>query len=79
MMADRKNTEQGKSFGAAAGAQSETQPPRNDVKEQRGGPQEDQISGQTAKGAQNQAKENRNPQGNDPDRNQSGRQEGNTF
>jgi len=29
----------------------ETQPPRNDLKEQRGGRQEDQITGQTEKGA----------------------------
>lgn len=31
----------------------ETQPPRNDVKEQRGGPQDNQITGQTEKGADN--------------------------
>lgn len=32
----------------------ETQPPRNDIKEQRGGPQDNQITGQTEKGARNQ-------------------------
>ena len=45
-----------------------TQPPRNDVKEQRGGEQADQISGETEKGAHNQEMKNRNPQGNPPDR-----------
>jgi len=45
-----------------------TQPPRNDVKEQRGGEQADQISGETQKGAHNQTMENRNPQGNPEDR-----------
>jgi hypothetical protein len=59
--------------------QAGTQPPRNDVTEQRGGLQADQLSGETEKGAQNQAKKNRNPQGNDPDQNQSARQKGNTF
>jgi hypothetical protein len=76
-MANEKNTDRDQSAGAAA-KQAGTQPPRNDVIEQRGGPQADQISGETDKGAQNQAKENRNPQGNDPDRNQSARQEGDT-
>ena len=79
MMADEKNTAQGQSADAAAAKQAGTQPPRNDVKEQRGGPQTDQIIGETDKGAQNQAKENRNPQGNDPDQNQSARQKGNSF
>jgi hypothetical protein len=39
----------------------ETQPPRNDVKEQRGGKQEDQITGQTEEGAHNQEMKGRNP------------------
>lgn len=60
-----------KSRTAAAGAQAQT-----DVKTQRGGEQSDQISGETRKGAHNQEMENRNPQGNKPDRNQSARQEG---
>ena len=47
---------------------AETQPPRNDVKERRGGPQTDQITGQTEKGAHSQAMKGRNPQGNEPDR-----------
>jgi hypothetical protein len=42
----------------------ETQPPRNDVKEQRGGPQADQITGQTDKGAHNRDIKGRNPQAN---------------
>jgi hypothetical protein len=45
----------------------ETQPRRNDVKEQRGGPQDNQITGQVEKGAQNQTMKGRNPQGNPPD------------
>jgi hypothetical protein len=38
----------------------ETQPPRNDIKEQRGGPQDNQITGQTEKGARNQASKEQN-------------------
>ena len=84
-MADEKNANQDKSFGAAAGAQSEgssaaqQQQQQGNVTAQRGGPQSDQISGQTQKGAHNQEMENRNPQGNKPDQNQSARQEGNKF
>ena len=66
-MADEKNTNQGLSSDAAAAKQAGTQPPRHDVTEQRGGTQADQLVGETSEGAQNQAKENRNPQGNDPD------------
>jgi len=43
---------------------SETQPPRNDLKEQRGGPQSDQRIGETDKGAHNQEAKGKNPQGN---------------
>jgi hypothetical protein len=39
----------------------ETQPPRNDISEQRGGPQSDQRVGQTDKGARNQETKGRNP------------------
>ena len=78
-MADEKNSDQGLSSEAAAAKQAGTQPPRGDVTEQRGGVQEDQLSGETQKGAHNQEMENRNPQGNKADRNQSDRQEGNTF
>jgi hypothetical protein len=39
----------------------ETQPPRNDIKEQRAGPQSDQRVGQTDKGAHNQEAKGRNP------------------
>ena len=46
----------------------ETQPPRNDVKEQRGGPQTDQRVGQTDKGSHNQEAKGRNPQGNKSER-----------
>ncbi len=45
----------------------ETQPPRDDVKEQRGGPQDNQITGQVEEGAHNQTMKGRNPQGNPPD------------
>lgn len=45
----------------------QTQPPRDDVKEQRGGPQDNQLTGQTEKGAHNQEMQGRNPQGNKPD------------
>ena len=78
-MADEKNTNQGLSSDEAAAKQAGTQPPRNDATEQKGGPQADQISGETSAGAQNQAKENRNPQGNDPEQNRSARQKGDTF
>ena len=43
---------------------AETQPPRNDLKEQRGGPQTDQRVGETDKGAHNQDARGRNQQGN---------------
>ena len=46
----------------------ETQPPRVDVKEQRGGPQENQVSGQKEKGARDQEAKGKNPQGNAKDR-----------
>jgi hypothetical protein len=46
----------------------ETQPPRVDVKEQRGGPQDNQISGQTEKGARNDEAKEKNPQRSEPDR-----------
>lgn len=45
----------------------ETKPPRNDVKEARGGEQTDQITGQTEEGAHNQTMRGRNPQGNPPE------------
>jgi hypothetical protein len=45
----------------------ETHPQRNDIKEQRGGPQDNQLTGQTEKGAHNQEMKGRNPQGNKPD------------
>lgn len=78
-MADENNTNQGQSGRTIAAKQAGTQPPRGDVKEQRGGAQADQISGETQKGAQNQETQNRNPQGNKANQNQSDRQEGETF
>jgi hypothetical protein len=78
-MADEKNANQDKSFGAAAGAQAEGTGPQEDVKAVRGGPQSDQITGQTEKGAHNQEMENRNPQGNKPDRNRSAGQQDNKL
>ena len=59
---------------AAAGAQSSA-PVTQDateaeaIKQQRGGPQEDQLSGETQKGAHNSEMRGANPQGNKPDRN----------
>ena len=41
----------------------ETQPKRNDIKEQRGGSQSDQRVGETEKGAHNQKPKGKNPQG----------------
>ena len=78
-MAESKNANQDKSFGAAAGAQAGGPTPQEDVKAKRGGKQSDQISGETQKGAENQEMETRNPQGNKPDRNQSARQQGNKL
>ena len=82
-MANEKNLNQPnqpneeKAVGAAAGTPNQTD--AQSLKAQRGGEQSDQITGQTSKGAENQSKENRNPSFNDPDRNQSGRQEGNEL
>ncbi len=59
-MADEKDTKQGLSAEAAAAKQAGTQPARGDAAEQRGGEQADQISGETAKGAHNQERQNRN-------------------
>jgi hypothetical protein len=42
----------------------ETQPRRNDLKEQKGGPQADQRAGEVERGAHNQKAKGRNPQGN---------------
>jgi hypothetical protein len=65
------------SSDAEAAKDAGTQPPRGDVKEQRGGEQADQISGETQKGAHNQEMKGRNPQGNKANQNQSDRQEDN--
>ena len=75
--ADEKSTNQNLSSEEAAAKEAGTQPPRGDVREQRGGEQSDQISGETQKGAHNQEMENRNPRGNKANQNQSDRQEGN--
>ena len=72
-MAGEKNRDQEQTDQAAAAKRAGTQPPRGDVTEQRGGVQADQIGGETAKGAHNQDKENRNPQGNNPNQSQSSR------
>lgn len=45
----------------------ETQPPRNDIKEQRGGPQTNQDTGETDKRAHNQDMKGKNPQGDKSD------------
>jgi hypothetical protein len=41
----------------------ETHPSRNDLEEQRGGSQDNQITGQTERGAENQDNKGRNPPG----------------
>jgi hypothetical protein len=69
-----------KSMSAAAGAQSAPYSPdarsTQDVKAQRGGVQEDQLSGETQKGAHNQEMRGANPQGNKQQPNQGTRREG---
>ena len=70
-MANEKSTNQNLSADAETARQAGTQPPRGDVKEQRGGEQADQLSGETQKGANNQEMKGRNPQGNKANRNQS--------
>ena len=39
----------------------ETQPPRSDLNEQRGGPQDNQITGETERGARNQVMKGQPP------------------
>ena len=76
-MADEENEggpAGGKAQAAAAGAAFTTESQKSTA--QRGGPQEDQLAGETDKGAHNQAEENRNPSGGEPDGNQQARQEG---
>ncbi len=78
-MADEKNTrhdgpDEAKTMGAAAGAAYATE--SQNMKAQRGGPQEDQLAGETDRGAHNQTNENRNPSGNAPDQNRHARLEG---
>ncbi len=78
---------EGAAAGAAVGAQGSANNPPNatnaqavqDIKAQRGGPQEDQLSGETEKGAHNNESRGANPDGNKPNQNQSGRQKGNTL
>jgi hypothetical protein len=81
-MADEKNMNQdapneGKALGAAAGAPFATE--SQNTKAQRGGPQEDQLAGETESGAHTQTNENRNPSGNAPNQNRQARQEGNKL
>ena len=78
-MAGERDADQNLDSAEAAAKQAGTQPPRGDAKEQRGGEQTDQITGETAKGAHNQEMKGRNPQGNKANQNQSDRQEGDSF
>ena len=78
-MADEKSANENLNSEEAAAKEAGTQPPRGDVTEQRGGEQSDQLSGETQKGAHNQEMQNRNPQGNKANQNQSDRQEGDTL
>ncbi|HVG28772.1 MAG TPA: hypothetical protein VM864_03535 [Pyrinomonadaceae bacterium] len=76
----RTPNDEPKRMGAAAGAQYDSDArSTQDVKAQRGGVQEDQLSGETQKGAHNQEMRGENPQGNQPDENRSARQKGDTF
>ena len=59
----RKQSMQNQTHGKKEPEYAETQPRRDDVKEQRGGPQADQVAGEADKGAHNQAMKGRNPQG----------------
>jgi hypothetical protein len=67
----RQNPDRERAVGAAAGASYE-QTEAQALKAQRGGEQEDQIAGETAEGAQNQQRQNRNPSGHDPEGNAEG-------
>lgn len=67
----QQNPNRERAVGAAAGAAFE-QPEAQELKAQPGGVQEDQIAGETDRGAQNQPRQNRNPSGQDPDRNDEG-------
>lgn len=78
-MADEKSANENLSSEQAAAKEAGTQPQRGDVTEQRGGEQSDQLSGETQKGAHNQEMQNRNPQGNKANQNQSDRQEGDSL
>ena len=65
---NQQNPNEERAVGAAAGAPNQTD--AQNLKAQSGGLQEDQITGQTSEGAFNQSRENRNPSGNKPERNQ---------
>lgn len=84
-MADDEHprTNESKSMGAAAGAQSapvtQNATEEQATRQQRGGPQEDQLSGETERGAHNNEMRGANPQGNKPDRNRSARRKGDKF
>jgi len=70
-MPDEDNTNSAKGDKAKL-EYAETQPPRNDLKEQRGGSQSDQRVGQKDEGAHNQKMMGRNPQGTDSRGNRDG-------
>ena len=88
-MADDREQQQvpgAREVGAAAAAGAQPHAPvaqdatgAQAIKQQRGGRQEDQLSGETQKGAHNDETRGANPQGNKPDRNQSARQKGDSF
>ena len=73
-----------KANAMAAGAQAGVNVPQDATAEQatlqsRGGQQEDQIAGETERGAHNNEMKGANPQGNKPNQNQSARREGSDF
>jgi hypothetical protein len=71
---NQQNPNEERAVGAAAGAPFQTE--AQEMKAQRGGAQEDQIVGETAEGAHNQRRQNRNPTGSDAE---AGEQGGETF
>jgi putative membrane protein len=61
-MAKHDEAQPNESAEQASAKQAGTQPARGDLKEQRGGPQDNQLTGETIKGARNQEQKNDNSQ-----------------
>ena len=63
----RRQSVSNETHGKKQSEYAETQPPRDDWKEQRGGPQVDQRSGETERGAHNQKVKGKNPENENAD------------